>query len=98
MRRPELEVVGVPGLPKAQGANRFVWDYSLPGPWGPGGGGGRGGPMALPGRYRLTLASGDWKETQELVVRADPRLEKDGVTLAVLREQFGGHAVLRDGT
>jgi photosystem II stability/assembly factor-like uncharacterized protein len=100
MRRPELEVVGVPGLPKAQGANRFVWDFSIPGPWSPGGGGGggggRGGPLALPGRYRLTLASGEWKETQELVVRADPRLEKDGVTLAVMREQLEFNLQARD--
>jgi hypothetical protein len=83
---------------------RFVWDYTLPGAWDaatqrPG----RNGPMAPPGRYTarlaLTGASGSaarWQATQPLLVRVDPRATRDGITPAVLREQFVHNLRARD--
>jgi len=84
-------------LETAPGMHRFVWDYAVPGVGGAG-----GGPMVPPGRYsvRLTLrgpgSASQWRMTQPLAVRADPRLARDGVTLAVLREQYAHNLRVRD--
>jgi hypothetical protein len=84
-------------LTKNQGLNRFIWDLTYPGPWEaatrqPGG----NGPVAVPGAYRVRLTVGDWSATQPLVVKIDPRVARDGVTLADLREQFEHNVRVRD--
>lgn len=86
-----------------QGVNRFTWDLSYPGPRQsasrPAGG---GGPTAVPGSYkvRLTVAasggSAAWTETQSLVLKPDPRVTRDGVTIANMREQFDHNMRVRD--
>ncbi|MGH9767936.1 MAG: hypothetical protein ACREAB_10925, partial [Blastocatellia bacterium] len=65
-------------LPKKAGSNRFTWDLRYDG----------GGPLVAPGKYQLKLSGDGWSRTQALEVRLDPRLEKDGVTIADLREQL----------
>jgi hypothetical protein len=87
--RPGRRGGGPPRLTENVGVNRFVWDLRYPGPWqasarGPGG----NGPTAVPGTYTARLTAGDYTATQPLVVLADPRNTRDGVTLADLREQF----------
>ena len=58
--------------------------------------------MAVPGSYsvRLTVAASGggaaWTETQPLVVKEDPRVTRDGVTLADLQEQFDHNMRVRD--
>src|SRR5258708_5156067 len=76
-------------LEKSAGMHRFTWDLRYPGPWmsnarpeGP------NGPVAVPGKYAIRLTSGSWTSTQPLTVIEDPRVLKDGVTEADLREQF----------
>ena len=101
MRAPEMVTVGTPRLPKTTGLNRFTWDLTLAPPVDParqGGGGGRGGngPVVVPGNYTLRLAAGGKTTTQPLVIRADPRIQKDGVTLADMREQFNHNIRVRD--
>ncbi|MEJ7812838.1 MAG: hypothetical protein WKG32_20660 [Gemmatimonadaceae bacterium] len=88
---------GATRLTKMVGLNRFVWDLSYPGAWdavsqSPGG----GGPTAVPGTYRLRLKVGEWSATQPLVLKPDPRMTRDGVTLAVMREQFEHNMRVRD--
>src|SRR5262249_11956800 len=65
-------------LPKRAGSNRFTWDLRYDG----------GGPLVAPGRYQLKLSGEGWSRSQALEVRLDPRLEKDGVTIADLQEQL----------
>jgi photosystem II stability/assembly factor-like uncharacterized protein len=65
-------------LPKQAGSNRFTWDLRYDG----------GGPLVAPGKYQLKLSGNGWSRTQSLDVRLDPRLEKDGVTVADLQEQL----------
>jgi len=100
MRAPELVTVGTPRLPKAAGLNRFTWDLTLAPPIDPArqGGGGRsgGGPTIVPGNYTLRLIAGGKTITQPLTVRIDPRVEKDGVTIADLREQLQHNLRVRD--
>ena len=94
---------GAVNITKHEGVNRFTWDLAYPGPrqtaTQPAGG---GGPSAVPGTYRVRLtvaASGSnpaWTETQPLVVKADPRVTRDGVTLADMREQFDHNMRMRD--
>jgi len=97
MRAPAMERVGTPRLPRQAGLNRFVWDLSLPGPWDASPQrSGRGGPMALPGRYTLRLAAGGRTQEQPLEVRQDPRVAADGVTEADLREQLAHNLRVRD--
>ncbi|MFN2397917.1 MAG: WD40/YVTN/BNR-like repeat-containing protein [Gemmatimonadaceae bacterium] len=97
MRAPAMERAGTPKLPKAAGSNRFTWDFSLPGPWDSNRDrSGRYGPMVLPGTYRVRLTAGDSSATQPLVVRMDPRVARDGVTLADLREQLRHNIRVRD--
>ena len=100
MRAPEMVTIGTPRLPNATGLNRFVWDLTVAPPFDPsrqGTGGGRsGGPVIVPGNYTLRLNTGGKPATQPLSVRIDPRNEKDGVTLADLREQFQHNVRVRD--
>jgi hypothetical protein len=65
-------------LPKLSGSNRFIWDLRYDG----------GGPLVAPGKYQLKLSGDGWSRTQALDVQIDPRLEKDGVTVADLQEQL----------
>jgi photosystem II stability/assembly factor-like uncharacterized protein len=97
MRAPTLERVGTPALPARAGLNRFVWDLAHAGPWDANAArAGRNGPMVLPGTYSLRLTAGGRTATQPLEVRADPRVLRDGVTPAVLREQLAHNLRVRD--
>ncbi|HME06468.1 MAG TPA: hypothetical protein VKG25_05430 [Bryobacteraceae bacterium] len=84
-------------LEKTAGFHRFTWDLRYPGPWisarrpeGP------DGPVAVPGKYSVRLTVGSMVETQSLTVIEDPRITKDGVTTADLREQFEHDLRVRD--
>ena len=100
MRAPEMVTVGTARLPKAAGLNRFTWDLTLAPPVDPGrqgSGGGRGsGPVVVPGNYTLRLIAAGKTVTQPLTIHIDPRNQKDGVTLADLREQFQHNMRARD--
>ena len=51
---------------------RFTWDMRYPGPWAANApNGGRGGPMAAPGKYTVRLTAGG--QTQTRIVRAEGR-------------------------
>src|SRR5579871_4947555 len=84
-------------LDKTAGMHRFTWDLRYPGPWqsstrpeGP------NGPTAVPGKYSVRLTVGSWSSTRPLTVIEDPRITKDGVTTADLREQFEHNMRVRD--
>ncbi len=71
------------------GEHRFTWDLRYFGPWmsaarpqGP------NGPVAAPGMYTVQIKSGDWTAKQPLELVEDPRVTKDGVTTADLKEQL----------
>lgn len=90
-------------LPKHQGLNRFIWDLRYPGPWQAATqGAGNGGPMAVPGSYRVRLTAAGANgspaltETQPLELRIDPRVAQDGVSLADLRGQLEHNVRVRD--
>jgi hypothetical protein len=85
-----------PRVPKEQGLNRFTWDLAYPGPRDGAGRIGGGGPTAVPGRYQVRLTANGVTQTEPLVVREDPRVAKDGVTLADLRDQFDHNMRVRD--
>jgi photosystem II stability/assembly factor-like uncharacterized protein len=84
-------------LDKTAGMHRFTWDLRYPGPWmssarpeGP------NGPVAVPGKYAVRLTVGTWTATQPLTVTEDPRVTREGVTTADLREQFDHNLRVRD--
>jgi photosystem II stability/assembly factor-like uncharacterized protein len=84
-------------LDKSAGMHRFTWDLRYPGPWmnnarpeGP------NGPVAVPGKYTLRMTAGSWSATQPLTVVEDPRVSKDNVTMADLREQYAHNMRVRD--
>ena len=84
-------------LDKTAGMHRFTWDLRYPGPWisnarpaAP------NGPVAVPGKYSVRLTVGSWTSTQSFTVIEDPRVTKDGVTTADLREQFEHNMRVRD--
>jgi hypothetical protein len=85
-----------PRVPKEQGTNRFMWDLAYPGPRDGAGRVGGSGPTAVPGHYEIRLTANGVTQTQPLVVREDPRVAKDGVTLADLRDQFDHNMRVRD--
>ena len=84
---------GLPlALPTKAGMNRFVWDLRYAG--GPAGGGdgegggfGGGGPLVAPGSFKARLTAGGVMKTESFTVKIDPRVAKDGVTVADLAEQ-----------
>jgi photosystem II stability/assembly factor-like uncharacterized protein len=84
-------------LARTAGMHRFVWDLKYPGPWvnaqrpeGP------NGPVAVPGAYSVRFTSGDYTAAQPLTIIEDPRVTRDGVTTAHLREQFEHNIKARD--
>lgn len=88
---------GTTRLPAGRGLNRVTWDLAWPGPWDSDAQRrGRGGPMVAPGTYRVRMRSGSWSAEQPLSVRADPRSIKDGMTIAILREQERFNLAARD--
>jgi len=93
---------GLPSaLPAKIGMNRFAWDLRYPG--GPAGGGdGEGGgfsgvgPLAAPGLYKARLTAGGVTKTESFAVKIDPRVAKDGTTIADLAEQTKFSLKVRD--
>ena len=94
---------GLPStLPTKVGMNRFVWDLRYPG--GPpasggdmeGGGFGGGGPLVAPGTYQSAPHRGRRDEDRTFTVKIDPRVAKDGVTVADLAEQTKFALKVRD--
>jgi hypothetical protein len=89
-------------LPIKVGMNRFVWDLRYPG--GPAGGGGDmegggfggNGPLVAPGAYKARLTAGGVTKTESFTVRIDPRIAKDGITVADLAEQTKFALKVRD--
>ena len=79
------------------GMHRYTWDLRYPGPWqsaqrpeGP------NGPVAVPGKYQVKITAGSWTATQSFTLIEDPRITKDGVTTADLKEQFDHNIRVRD--
>ena len=98
-----VERLGTRRLDVAPGAHRLVWDLTTSGPVDPSDPrrSGRGGPMVPPGRYTVRLAVRDrdvvaWSVARPLVVEADPRALRDGITPAVLAAQFAHNVRARD--
>jgi len=93
---------GLPStLPARIGMNRFVWDLRYPGgPPGAGGdmdGGGSGaGPLVAPGSFKARLTAGGVTRTEPFTVKIDPRVAKDGITVADLAEQTRFALKVRD--
>mgnify|MGYP002784271315 CR=1 FL=1 len=79
---------GAANLTKRAGHNRFAWDFRYDG----------FGPLALPGKYKVRLSADSWSQTQPLEVTLDPRLAKDGVTVADLKEQLDLLLAVRETT
>ena len=79
------------------GMHRFTWDLRYPGPWvsaqrpeGP------NGPAAVPGKYQVRITAGSFSATQPFTLIEDPRITKDGVTTADLKEQFDHNMRVRE--
>jgi hypothetical protein len=89
MRAPFQRRVGSPTPTAHEGLNRFVWDFTVPGP----NGAARGGPMVVPGAFtaRLTVSGASEQVAvmeQGFEVMMDPRVAADGVTIVDLQAQF----------
>jgi photosystem II stability/assembly factor-like uncharacterized protein len=84
MRGPFQREVGASAPTTKRGLNRFVWDFTVPGP----NGAPRGGPMVVPGTYMARLTVDGESQTRSFDVLIDPRVAADGVTLADLQAQF----------
>ena len=86
-------------LSKKPGLNRFTWDMRHMGPWNaatranaPG-----GGPMAVPGKYTAELSRGAGHVVEmPFTLLADPKMVDDGVTVAVMKEQYDVSMQVRD--
>jgi len=74
-----------PSLTTNAGLNLFVWDLRSAAV-------GKGdeavpGPQVLPGRYRVTLIQGAYRQSREFEVKKDPRIPADDTALAA-RQSF----------
>jgi len=106
MREPTVTLVGSPRLQTGPGMHRLVWDLEYPPAYlAPGVNegireriavvtGNTDGPLALPGRYSVTLRTSDgWSQTRQLEVHLDPRVT---TPMADLRAQFDLALTVRD--
>ena len=83
------------------GLTRFTWDLRYPGAtvfpgmilWSANA---ASGPVAVPGNYQVRLTVGNHVETQNFVLKMDPRLS--GITEKDLQEQFDLAMKIRDKT
>ncbi|HYM61703.1 MAG TPA: glycosyl hydrolase [Thermoanaerobaculia bacterium] len=84
-------------IPAKEGMNRFPWNLRWESPLETPGafyqGNGPEGPIALPGKYHLTLTWNGKSETAELEVRPDPRVKNSAEDL---RSQFELSMKVRD--
>jgi photosystem II stability/assembly factor-like uncharacterized protein len=93
---------GLPStLPIKVGMNRFVWDLRHaggPATAGDGEGGGfaGGGPLVAPGSFKARLTAGGVTRTEPITVKIDPRIAKDGTTVADLAAQTAFALKVRD--
>jgi photosystem II stability/assembly factor-like uncharacterized protein len=88
---------GLPSaLPMKAGMNRFVWDLRYPGGPAAGGGFGGNGPLVAPGAFKARLTAGGVTRTESFTVKIDPRIAKDGITVADLAEQTKFALKVRD--
>jgi len=90
---------GLPStLPTKTGMNRFVWDLRYAGGPADGEAGGFAGqgPLVPPGTYRARLSAAGVTRTESFAVKIDPRVAKDGVTVADLAEQARFELKVRD--
>ena len=83
MRGPFQRNTGAAAPTLNQGLNRFVWNFTVPGP----GGSGRG-PLVVPGRYTARLTVDGQTSERSFEVIMDPRVAADGVTQADLQAQY----------
>ena len=83
-------------LDKNPGMHRMTWDLRYPGPMSGTGVEGGNGPAAVPGLYSVRLTAGSIKQEQPLTVVEDPRILRDGITLADLKAQFDHNMMVRD--
>jgi len=96
---PDMSAVGSPVLTKNPGLNRVIWDLAYPGPWDTTARrSGREEPMVAPGTFTVRLTSNGIVQSQQLLVRGDPRATRDGITTAILREQLAHNLRVRDLT
>jgi len=72
-------------VPLNAGVNRFVWDVRD-----------ADGLTLPPGRYRAELGVGGETFTRTLPVRIDPRVARDGITVADLVEQYEHNVRMRE--
>jgi hypothetical protein len=106
MREPTVTIVGSPRVQTTPGMHRLVWDLEYPPAYlAPGVHegirdriavvtGDTGGPLALPGRYSVTLRTEDgWSQSQDLQVLMDPRVE---TSMSDLQAQFDLTIRVRD--
>ncbi len=86
------------GISARPGLNRFIWDMTMPGPGIAGDIGARGGvgPMVAPGTYTVRFTSNGATMSQPLVIRADPRVVRDGMTQQAFESQLAFNLRTRD--
>jgi hypothetical protein len=96
-RDTTLARAGTLRLPTRAGLNRVIWDMNHPGPWSPNPAQrGRNGPMAAPGSYTVRITAGGTSVSEPLVLRADPRVLRDGINQKILEEQVAFGLRARD--
>ncbi len=96
-QKASLAAIGTPRLTRNVGLNRFVWNFEYAGPWSPSPRrSDRVGPLASPGKYTVRMSSGSTTELKTFSILPDPRVERDGVTTSVLREQLAYNLKVRD--
>ena len=106
MREPVVTIVGEPRVQTEPGMHRLVWDLRYPPAYlAPGVHegfrdriavitGDTDGPVALPGRYSVTLTTADgWSRTRSFDVMMDPRVD---TPMDELRAQFDLNIRARD--
>lgn len=72
-----------------KGINRFEWDLRQKGAWSSNKSRSyKNGPMVLPGSYTAKLTVNGKSSEQSFDVLMDPRLEEEGVTKEMIREQL----------
>ena len=97
MNLSATEYIILSSLSGKKGMNRFEWDMTITGPWHDQKSRRfKGGPMAVPGEYTVSISDGTTTQSQTFELQIDPKVKDAGVSEEDIKTQLNFQKEVRD--